>query len=136
MTTATTGRPLSGTIWMTGRGPEHRAGRNREPSQDRADDEPDEEVDTRPQATAGNVIEVEPPLPVEADRRHQKADDDRDDRQALERHDLDDRPRRAGCAKAGARFESGRQRINPRIAHSPLPVPNPLATPRTSWSKR
>ena len=70
------------------------AGRDREPSQDRADDESNEEVDARPQTATGDVIEVEPPPPVEADRRHEKADEDRDDRQALERHDLDDRPRR------------------------------------------
>jgi len=71
---------------------ELRAARNRKPPEDGADDEPDEQVDARPQAATNNVVEDQRPQPVAGDRCDQAGDDHRDDRKRRTRHDLNRRP--------------------------------------------
>ena len=68
------------------------------------DDEADEQVDARPEPAADDVAEHEPPARVARDRDDHADEHETDDRQELDRHDLDLRGRSPsiGGAAAGA----------------------------------
>ena len=75
------------------------------PADDRAEDEPDEQVDAGPQATADHVEEGEPPQAVRLDRGDEPDERDGDERDARERHDRELRARgHRRMANGDARF--------------------------------